>query len=574
MPPKKSIKTEKESVNDTKPLIKTEIKKEPEPTQSLNSDNLKMEKVTNCIYWFRKALRLHDNPSLLNAIEKSQYIYPIFILDPWFVQHSKVGPNRWRFLLESLNDLDEQLKRKNSRLILIRGQPKKVFTEKIKEWNINLICFESDTEPYAKKRDEEITSLANELGVRVETKYGHTLYNPEYVYKKNNGKVPLQYQSFLGILAKIGDPPKPLDELSGMFNKIEIDYDLYKVPDLESIGVDSSKCGPRLYPGGETEALRRFEEKFKNDSWVCAFEKPNTSPNSLQPSTTVLSPYLKFGCLSSKKFYWRLKQVYAKKKHSLPPVSLEGQLLFREFFYYVGSYTPNFDKIEGNTVCRQIKWDDKPEYVQAWKEARTGYPFIDAIMTQLRTEGWIHHLARHAVACFLTRGDLYCSWEKGQEVFEEYLLDQDWSLNAANWQWLSASTFFHQYFRVYSPIAFGKKTDDNGDYIRKYLPILKSFPTKYIYEPWTAPLEIQKRHNCIIGKDYPRPIVDHNIISKINISRMKKAYEETKATAAADDGEEEDGKKTKPTTSKSVKTVAKSEKTSPDSRPPSKRAKK
>lgn len=108
-------------------------------------------------------------------------------------------------------------------------------------------------------------------------------------------------------------------------------------------------------------------------------------------------------------------------------------------------------------------------------------------MTQLRTEGWIHHLARHAVACFLTRGDLWVSWEHGQDVlvytlhisdfifihklfvfqvFEEYLLDADWSLNAGNWMWLSASAFFHQYFRVYSPIAFGKKTDKDGNYIK------------------------------------------------------------------------------------------------------------
>lgn len=100
-----------------------------------------------------------------------------------------------------------------------------------------------------------------------------------------------------------------------------------------------------------------------------------------------------------------------------------------------------------------------------------GFPFIDAIMTQLRLEGWIHHLARHVVACFLTRGHLYQSWEKGAYIFEQYLLDADYALNAANWQWLSCSAFFHLYFRVYGPVTFGKKTDPNGDYIRKYIPV-------------------------------------------------------------------------------------------------------
>lgn len=108
-------------------------------------------------------------------------------------------------------------------------------------------------------------------------------------------------------------------------------------------------------------------------------------------------------------------------------------------------------------------------------------------------------------------------------MFEKYLLDHDWSLNAGNWMWLSASAFFHAYFRVYSPVAFGKKTDPNGEYIKKYIPILKKYPPKYIYEPWTAPQSVQKAAGCVIGKDYPRPIVDHKVVVKTNITRMKKA---------------------------------------------------
>ena len=102
-------------------------------------------------------------------------------------------------------------------------------------------------------------------------------------------------------------------------------------------------------------------------------------------------------------------------------------------------------------------------------------------MTQLKQEGWVHHLARHAVACFLTRGDLWQSWEQGAQVFAEQLLDGDYTLNSANWMWLSASAFFNAYYRVYSPISFGKKTDPNGDYIRKYLPVCKHFPKQYMY---------------------------------------------------------------------------------------------
>lgn len=112
--------------------------------------------------------------------------------------------------------------------------------------------------------------------------------------------------------------------------------------------------------------------------------------------------------------------------------------------------------------------------------------------------------------------------------------------------WLSASAFFHQYFRVYSPIAFGKKTDKDGEYIRKYLPVLKNFPSEYIYEPWNAPLSVQKHAKCIIGQDYPRPIVDHNVVSKQNIARMKAAYD-------ADPKKDNKGEEEKTTTKAAAK---------------------
>lgn len=104
------------------------------------------------------------------------------------------------------------------------------------------------------------------------------------------------------------------------------------------------------------------------------------------------------------------------KRNSTPPLSLFGQLLWREFFYTAATNNPRFDRMEGNPICIQIPWDRNPEALAKWADGKTGFPWIDAIMTQLRQEGWIHHLARHAVACFLTRGDLWVSWESGVRV--------------------------------------------------------------------------------------------------------------------------------------------------------------
>ncbi|XP_009868834.1 PREDICTED: cryptochrome-1, partial [Apaloderma vittatum] len=290
---------------------------------------------------------------------------------------------------------------------------------------------------------------------------------------------------------------------------------------------DTDGLPSAVWPGGETEALTRLERHLERKAWVANFERPRMNANSLLASPTGLSPYLRFGCLSCRLFYFKLTDLYKKvKKNSSPPLSLYGQLLWREFFYTAATNNPRFDKMEGNPICVQIPWDKNPEALAKWAEGRTGFPWIDAIMTQLRQEGWIHHLARHAVACFLTRGDLWISWEEGMKVFEELLLDADWSVNAGSWMWLSCSSFFQQFFHCYCPVGFGRRTDPNGDYIRRYLPVLRGFPAKYIYDPWNAPESIQKAAKCIIGVNYPKPMVNHAEASRLNIERMKQIYQQ------------------------------------------------
>ncbi|XP_053691981.1 cryptochrome-1 [Sabethes cyaneus] len=512
------------------------------------------------LHWFRKGLRVHDNPALSLAFRKASesldgtfVLRPVFFLDPAILKWLKVGPNRWRFLQQSLVDLDNNLRRLNSRLYVVRGNPVELLPGLFKEWNVCLLTYEYDIEPYALKRDVAVQKHAEEARIKVTVEKSHTIFDADEIIRKNGGNPPLTYDKFnrLAFSCKLPDPqnePDPLKTVNipDKDQRESADEKCYHPPTLEELGVreDLGEC---KYPGGETEGLRRLQEYMNKIAWVCSFEKPKTSPNSLQPSTTVLSPYVKFGCLSSRLFMKELQQVVKGRKHSHPPVSLIGQLMWREFYYCAAAAEPNFDKMVGNNICLQVPWStDKADQLEAWAFGKTGYPFIDAIMRQLRQEGWIHHLARHAVACFLTRGDLWISWEEGQKVFEDLLLDADWALNAGNWMWLSASAFFHQYYRVYSPVAFGKKTDPTGSYIRKYVPELARYPESIIYEPWKANLEQQRKLGCVIGKDYPQRIVIHEIESKKNMTKMSNAYRENKLAKEAKKGQG----KTTPSTSK------------------------
>ncbi|KAK3026097.1 hypothetical protein RJ639_040769 [Escallonia herrerae] len=486
----------------------------------------------NSLMWFRKGLRIHDNPALEHAAKGCGCLYPVFVIDPHYMKpdpvtfspgSTRAGLNRIRFLLESLVDLDANLKKLGSRLLVLKGEPS--------EWDIKRLCFEYETEPYYQALDCKVKNYASLAGIEVFSPVSHTLFNPADIIQKNGGRPPLSYQSFLKLAGKPSWASFPLVTKLNPLSAIGHvgNCEISEVPTVQELGYEDTREDElTVFRGGESEALRRLRDSIKGKEWVANFEKPKGDPSAfLKPATTVLSPYLKFGCLSSRYFYQCIQDVQKNvERHTSPPVSLLGQLLWRDFFYTVGFGTPNFEQMRGNRICKQVPWnDDDDELLAAWRDARTGFPWIDAIMVQLRKWGWTHHLARHSVACFLTRGDLFVHWEKGRDVFERLLIDHDWAINNGNWLWLSCSSFFYQYNRIYSPISFGKKYDPDGEYIRHFLPVLKDMPKEYIYEPWTAPLSIQTKAKCIVGKDYPKPVVSHDSASKECKRKLAEAYE-------------------------------------------------
>ncbi|XP_068020794.1 cryptochrome-1-like isoform X2 [Melanerpes formicivorus] len=440
------------------------------------------------IHLFRKGLRLHDHPALLAALQSSQLLYPLYILDQQFLSSvMRMGALRWHFLLQSLQDLQESLCQLGSCLLVVQGEYEAVLRELVQQWNISQVTLDAEVEPFYKEMEARIRCLGEELGFEVLSLVGHSLYDTKRVLELNGGSPPLTYKRFLHILSLLGDPELPVRTLTAEdFQRCQAPApglaERYRVPLPVDLKMPPESLSP--WRGGETAGLQRLEQHLADQGWVTAFTKPKTIPNSLLPSTTGLSPYFSLGCLSVRTFFHRLAKIYA--------------------------------------------------------QAQTGFPWIDAIMTQLRQEGWIHHLARHAAACFLTRGDLWISWEEGMKVFEELLLDADYSTNAGNWLWLSGSAFCQRQRRSLCPVRFGRRTDPHGHYIRKYLPILKNFASKHIYEPWTASEEEQKQAGCIIGQDYPFPMVNHKEVSEHNLQLMKQVREEQHRTAQLTRDETED----------------------------------
>jgi len=498
-------------------------------SESCCSESLECEPQLNpnhrTIHWFKKGLRLHDNPALLHAVCTSKTIYPVFIFDEAFIferDKDNAGKKRLQFLMDALNDLRNSLEKMGSNLFIFMGDTETVFKKKVKEWNITQVTHVFDTEVYYRERDKQVMASLEDMGIKTVRGVGHTLYDIDKIWTQNNGMPLLTYRKFLDAVAS-KDPPLPVrtirkndfvdKDIPTCLDERE-EYERYTEEKLK--GFDINKYG---WIGGETHALKRFRAR-------CDFQKGLELPakTALQNgSTTGLSPYFCLGCISARTFYHTMKSIKAEaRKHSLTPKSLMGQVIWRDFFYCVAAYTPNFTKMEGNPICLQISWNEDEKLLSAWRYGQTGYPWIDANMRQLRKEGWINHLGRDCVACFLTRGNLWLNWEEGQKVFEQYLLDADYSINAGNWLWLSASAFYHKFNKIFHPVYFGKRTDPAGEYVRKFIPELATYPSKYIYEPWKAPLDVQIKANCLVGKDYPFPVVDHDASSRENLERMKK----------------------------------------------------
>ncbi|KAL0719411.1 hypothetical protein Bca4012_068735 [Brassica carinata] len=452
------------------------------PSSHCLSPVTSMSTGSNSLVWFRKGLRVHDNPALEHASKGgSGSMYPVFVIDPHYMDPDpsasspgspRAGVNRIRFLLESLNDLDSGLKKLGSRLLVLKGEPGEVLSRCLQE--VKRLCFEYDTDPYYQALDFKVKEYASSIGVEVFSPVSHTLFNPTDIIRKNGGKPPLTYQSFLKIA---GEPSCADSELVMSYSSLPPIGDVgslgvSEVPTLGELGYrDDEQAEWTPFRGGESEALKRLTKSISDKAWVANFEKPKGDPSAfLKPATTVLSPYLK------------------------------------------------------------IPWKEDHDILAAWRDGKTGYPWIDAIMVQLLKWGWMHHLARHCVACFLTRGDLFIHWEQGRDVFERLLIDSDWAINNGNWMchaYILRGCLFgggFQYNRIYSPISFGKKYDPDGKYIRHFLPVLKDMPKQYIYEPWTAPLSVQTKAKCIVGKDYPKPMVMHDEASKECKRRMGEAY--------------------------------------------------
>jgi deoxyribodipyrimidine photo-lyase len=433
---------------------------------------------THAVVWFRRDLRLTDNPAWAEATEAADRVTALYVLDP--VLLATAGEYRRAQLFAHLDGLDQSLQHFGGRLLVRSGSPATVVPDVAAACGASLVSVNADVTPYARRRDGAIRDA---LGDNFHQWWGNLIHPPGTVITAK-GATSRVFTPFAAKWQQLPLPRWP----AGDSATVEGD---------EGDGLPGLESEP-FQPGGEEAALDRLAEFTKR---VDDYDDTRDIP-ALR-GTSVLSADLRFGTLAPR----TVADVIGTSTRGR--ASFVRQLAWRDWFAHLLWEMPSLADTALRPEMDDIQWVNDPTDIEAWREGMTGYPLVDAGMRQLASTGWMHNRVRMVVASFLVK-DLLVDWRIGERWFRRLLVDADIPQNAGNWQWVAGTgPDAAPYFRVFNPVLQSKKFDPDGTYIKAFVPELAAVPAPLIHSPWTAaPLELAAA-GVTLGHTYPYQIIDH-----------------------------------------------------------------
>ncbi|MCB9493062.1 MAG: deoxyribodipyrimidine photo-lyase [Epsilonproteobacteria bacterium] len=451
------------------------------------------------LFIFRRDLRLNDNTGLITAHTTSEKVVPIFIFTPEQVtdKNKYRSLNAIQFMIESLQDLEGQLKKKKAKLYLFYGNPETVVSGLIKKEKIDAVFVNHDYTPYGKRRDNSIKRACKKNKAAFVSSPDLLLLEPDQALKKNKQPYTI-FTPFYKNASKHAVALPTQHRFSNFFtgslagSQGKSIYTKFLAQENDSISVH----------GGRSKALNIF----KRLSTFRLYDKERNIP--AREATTGLSAHLKFGTISVRE----AREAIIKKLGKTH--TLIKQLYWRDFFTHIAFHFPHVFGHAFHKKYDKLAWKNSKKLFHAWQQGKTGYPLVDAGMRQLAQTGFMHNRVRMVVASFLVK-DLHIDWRWGEKHFAQLLVDYDPSVNNGNWQWAASTGCDAQpYFRIFSPWLQQKKFDHDCKYIKTWVEELKNVEPKYIHN-W------DKYHDDFEG-DYPAPIVEHGAASTHAKSMYKK----------------------------------------------------
>lgn len=427
------------------------------------------------IFWFRRDLRLNDNCGLFHALTSANPVLPVFIFDTDILDNLEDKKDkRIEFIYNALIEIQNELKKFGSSLLVLHGKPVEEFKQLTEQFNIGSVYTNHDYEPYAIKRDNAVKDFLSTKGIGFNTYKDQVIFEKKEIVKDNGSpytvytpygkkwKVELKYEDYKSYKT---------EKHYGNFLKVKV----FKIPSLGEIGF--LKTGALFPP----KKLRR--EIIKK------YESTRNYPAI--PGTSRLSVHLRFGTVSIRELVGealKLNQTWL------------DELIWREFFMMILHNFPYVVNSPFNPAYENILWRNNENEFKAWCEGKTGYPIVDAGMRELSETGFMHNRVRMITAGFLIK-HLLVDWRWGETFFASKLLDYELSSNNGNWQWAAGTGCdAAQYFRVFNPEIQTKKFDPDLKYIKKWVPEFNS-------------------------PEYPKPIVEHSFARNRAIETYKTALE-------------------------------------------------
>ena len=448
------------------------------------------------ILWLRRDLRVHDHPALLAARAGAERLLPLFCFDRRLLHGRHSSGPRTQFLLESLADLDEALRRRGSGLVVRDGTPERELVALARELGVAEVHFTADVSPFASARDRRVAELLRRAGVSVHIHPGTFALDDVGGRRTTAGSPYTVFTPFYR--AWRGAPRRALATLPRALPALPAGVRRGRLPDLAALGLAQELAEPLR--GGERAARERMRKFLASP--VSRYGEARQMVD--RDGSSKLSPYLHFGCVSARELEQRAGEGEGASE-------LVRQLCWRDFYAHVLLHFPRNASREHQQRYRgRLRYSHARRRFAAWCEGRTGYPLVDAGMRQLAREGWMHNRARLVAGSFLTK-DLGLDWRWGERWFMRLLLDGDEASNNGNWQWIASVGVDAQPVtrRIFNPGRQQARFDPDGVYVRRYVPELEHVPDEYLAEPWAMPAEVQRRAGCTIARDYPAPIVDH-----------------------------------------------------------------
>lgn len=459
--------------------------------------------MSTAIVWFRKELRLHDNEALVKALSHHDRIIPFYCFEETefgttSFGFEKTGPFRAKFLIESVQNLKENLQKLGSDLVIRRGSTMNQLSKVVVQENVSKIYAFKDIH----QEEIDIQNQIESIGLQVDYSFGQTLFHVNDLPHPFEETPQVFTQFRKGVEKKsavraVFETPQSLPEL-------KVSSEIGDLPALEDFGLLPETIDERaaiVAKGGEDEALKRLKHYFFETEELTYYKQKR---NGLIGSnySSKLSLWLWNGCISPRQIYWEVKRFEKEVKSNQSTYWLIFELIWRDYFKFISLKHGNKIFFQRGIKNHDYNWSTNKEKFNKWAEGRTGVPFVDANMRELNQTGFMSNRGRQNVASFLTN-ELEIDWRMGAEYFESKLIDYDVASNYGNWMY-NAGVGNDPRDRYFNIILQAKRYDDKGKYVKMWLPELEELDAKAVHHPWTA-------SDDLFGKpelDYPEPMVE------------------------------------------------------------------